>query len=69
MSREKRRNFLLNSDKDEGEELSREKRRNFLLSSDKEGVVEFSREKRRKRLLSVDLTKYEVLHPSFPLLP
>ena len=40
-----------------------------MISSNKEEGEDLAREKRMKRVLSIDLTKYEVLHPSFPLLP
>ena len=49
--------------------LTKEKGRNYTVIRARKKLLISARKKRRKRLLSVDTTKYEVLHPSFPLLP
>ena len=49
--------------------LAKLMRRNLTISSSQEGVVDLAREKRRKRPLFINFAKYDVLHPSFPLLP
>ena len=58
----------MNINKEEVVVLAKLMRRNLLLSINKEEVVVSARSIRRKRLLFAHSMKYEVLHPSFPLL-